>query len=69
MVSPGRVLLHAWLIKDGKKTNVTTLENVLQFSVLPVLTSDDVGHNTWQTITQVLMGGVFGQTPVQGYFG
>lgn len=65
---PGRVLMRAWLTKDGNKTSISTLENVLQFSVLPVLTSDDAGRNTWQTITQVLLGGIFGQTPVQGYF-
>lgn len=60
--------MRVWLTKDGNKTSIPTLENVLQFSVLPVLTSEDASRNTWQTITQVLLGGIFGQTPVQGYF-
>jgi len=65
---PGRILFRAWLEKDGKKSSLKTLENVAQTNALPVITSDEASQNSWQNITQVLLGAAFGQSPIQGYF-
>ncbi len=48
---------------------MSTLESVAQTNALPVITSEEAGNNTWQNITQVLLGAAFGQSPIQGYFG
>lgn len=66
---PGRILFRAWLEKDGKKSSVGTLESAAQTNALPVITSEEASNNTWQNITQVLLGAAFGQSPIQGYFG
>lgn len=66
--APGRVLFRGWLEKSGKKSTIATLENVSMTNALPVITSEEAASNAWQNITQVLLGGAFGQTPVQGYF-
>jgi hypothetical protein len=65
---PGYILLHAWLTKEGKKADISTLENVLQINALPVISTEDVSENTWKSITQVLLWGVFGQTTIEDYF-
>lgn len=66
---PGRLLFRVWLEKDGKKSSLISLENVSQTNALPVITSEEASQNSWQNLTQVLLGAAFGQTPVQGYFG
>jgi hypothetical protein len=66
---PGRLLFRAWLEKDGKKSSIVTLENVSETNILPVITSEEASQNSWQNLTQVLLGAAFGQTPTQGYFG
>lgn len=47
--------MRAWLTKNGTKTTIATLEDAIQFSALPVITSEDASRNTWQTVTQVLL--------------
>jgi hypothetical protein len=41
------------------------LENVSETNALPVITSEEAAQNTWQSITQILLGAAFGQSPVQ----
>ena len=65
----GRLLFRTWLEKDNKKSPIPTLEHVSETNALPVITSEQASQNTWQNITQILLGAAFGQTPIQGYFG
>jgi hypothetical protein len=53
------MLLRVWLEKNGKKSTISTLENALQINFLPVLTPSDMEKNSWNTLTQVLLGGPF----------
>lgn len=61
----GRVLLRGYIKKDDAKP---TIENVYSVQALPVITSTEAGENSWNNITQVLLGAAFGQTPMQDYF-
>lgn len=67
--NPGRILFRAWLQKDGKKSPLSTLENVSETNALPVITSEEAAQNRWQNLTQVLLGAPFWQTPIEWYFG
>lgn len=63
--NPGRILFRTWLEKNGKKSDIVSLENVSETNTLPVITSEDAAQNNWQNLTQVLLGAAFGQTPIQ----
>jgi len=56
---PGRILFRAWLQKDAKKSPLPALENVSETNALPVITSEQASQNTWQNLTQVLLGAPF----------
>jgi hypothetical protein len=53
---PGRILIRAWLEKNGVKVPLSTLENVSETNALPVITSEEASQNQWQNITQILLG-------------
>lgn len=64
---PGRMLIRSWLQVGEIKSTIPTLENVSMTTFLPVIDSADAQKNSWQTLTQVLLGGPFGQTPTGDY--